>query len=270
MKRSIVFNHIPKTGGTTLRIILNRVYGEEAVFFINSRNIQGSLNEIKEMPDEDRQAYRVISGHAAEMFEKYFEDPFRISVLREPLSLFLSQYHYLKYSPNSNFLDEVSKLRSEEEYLAYAISKGQDNLLTRYLSGSVEFLLDPEIPIPDMEKEGDKLLQKAKQKLKDYDALLDLSNFDRGVFVLSNKLDWKRIPLYRPSNITRRKREFSNYGSGFLEKLKVCLRWDIELYDYFREEKLDVAMNNNKQQVMQPFLLRQNLIQFVASILGKK
>lgn len=258
---TLIFNHIPKTGGTSLRVILNKVYQPEHVFFIKSKDIASSYKELEEFQGADRMRFEVISGHGADMFIPLIEDPFKITVLREPVALFLSQYHYLRNSPNSNFLKEVSSLENIEEYLDYAIQKGQDNLLTRYLSGSTEWLIQPELPVPELEKEGTKLLAKAKQNLATYNAVLDLKNFDAGVFALAHALCWKTIPIYRPRNQNKLTEQNMALSAEFDSKLRHLLRFDIELYDWFIKSKLDISEQvNRNNKNYRIFSLRQKTI----------
>jgi len=270
MERQLLFNHIPKTGGTTLRIIFNRVYGPDRVFFIQSKNIGKSLDEFKNLDKIQRSTFRVVSGHGAGLFAGMLIKPFRISILREPLSLFLSQYHYLKKSPDSNFLKEVSELKSEEEYLEYAVAHGQDNLLTRYFSNSVQWLADPEIPIPNLEKEGTSMLEQAISNLRQYDALIDLSRFDKGVYALSRKLNWSKIPIYRPSNLTKKDNPVVPLSKDYMDQLRHVLRWDIALYEYFINEKLDISLSEPLKRFDYPFFLfRQKAVVLLSKMLGK-
>lgn len=241
MTSQILFKHIPKTGGTTLRIIFNRVYGAEKVFFINSTDIAGSLAKFRDFRPDQRREYHVISGHGACFFRAYLNQVFKVSILREPVSLFYSQYYYLRSSPNSVFLDEVSKIPGPEAYLDYAIRKGQDNLLTRYFSESVSFLVNDDEKIPLMDQEGGSLLEQAKENLAGYYALLDLSTFDKGVFALSKKLNWKEVPLYRAANVNRASNLKKEKNDNFEKELRHFLRFDIALYDYFVDQKLDIA-----------------------------
>ena len=161
----ILFNHIPKTGGTTLRILLNKVYGTENVFFPNSKDLTGSYKKYAEFSSKKKSSYKVIAGHATYYYANLTNIQYRITILREPLSLFLSQYQYLKTSSNSIFRDDIKQLDGIEEYIEFAKINGQDNLMTRYLSESVNWLLGLDPVIPDMDTEGDKLLEKAKENL---------------------------------------------------------------------------------------------------------
>ena len=76
MQRVILFEHIPKTGGLTLRGILHKKYGEKKVFFINSHNPEISYNDFNSMDADQREPYRVIAGHGALMYRPFLQDAF--------------------------------------------------------------------------------------------------------------------------------------------------------------------------------------------------
>ena len=107
MAKTIIFNHIPKTGGTTLRIILNKVYGEDKVYFPGSTDLSGSYMQFEELTHKSQKHYQVIAGHGADYYSNFFDRPLTITILRDPVDLFISQYQYLKQSPNSIYQEEV-------------------------------------------------------------------------------------------------------------------------------------------------------------------
>lgn len=233
---TIVFNHIPRTGGTTLRIILNKVYGEKNVFFIKSKNINSSLEEFKKMDPEERKKFQVISGHGANLFLEFVEKPFRVCVLREPVSMFISQYYYLRRSSNSNFLEEVKALSSFGDYIDYAVKKGHDNMLTRFLNESHHWLTDNNVKTIM----NDDIIR-AKEAIENYDVIFDLSNFDRGIYTLSKMLNWKNIPLYKRSNKSSIN---SEHGISKENRKRIyhILKPDIEVYNYFKNIRIDTSL----------------------------
>jgi hypothetical protein len=268
--RQLLFNHIPKTGGVTLRIILNRIYGEKNIFLIKSTDIGSSLKYFSSLSREEKDRFAVVAGHGAELFRPYMEDPFRVTILREPVALFLSQYYYLKSTEDAGFYDEVNRLNSIEEYLDFAIANGQDNLLTRYLSGSVHFLADPGMSIPAMQKEGDKLLLTAVKTMHEYDAVIDLADFDAGIFSLAGKLGWKNIPLYRPANRNKSNPGPAVLSKGTIERLKKALKWDMALYEEFKKSGLAAGNASTKETLKYKlFRFRQNTTGILANILNK-
>lgn len=264
----ILFNHIPKTGGTTLRIVFNRIYGSSIIFFLKSKNIEESVLEFKELSSFEREKYKVISGHGSMYLESSLKKPFIIASIREPQSLFLSQFEYLRKSTNSIFLKEVSKLKTIDEYLQYAILKGQDNLLVRYFSETLDFLIDSNKKIPKFSENGEELLEKAKSNLKKYDLIIDLKDFDKGVFLLSQLLKWPKIPFYRPFN--RTKYEASQFlNSETKEKINDLLQWDIELYRFITENYHLRNYGFKKSFKSSVFVQKQKIIESVTKLMRK-
>jgi hypothetical protein len=245
MESTVVFNHIPKTGGTTLRIVFNRMYGQENIFWIESTSVAKSLESFMKLNNRDRGRYKVVTGHGAALLRKVVHDPIFITILREPVSLFVSQYRYLKESPNSIFREKVSRLGSMEAYIDFAVEHGQDNLLTRYVSGEIGWLADPDLQIPGFDKEGDRMLNMAKQRLHDYQAVLSLEQFDLGVFMLKQMLGWERIPFYRFYNKTKGAK--TKVSKKLASRLDELLRFDLELYRYFRDQKIDIALKAKRK-----------------------
>jgi hypothetical protein len=269
--RQILFEHIPKTGGVTLRGILQKVYGANKLFLIESRSIGTSLRKFAGMTDSERFAYNVITGHGADMFRHLTQNPFRITILREPVRLFISQYNYLKISPLSVYYNQMQNIKSIEAYMDFAVENGQDNLLTRFLSNSCHWLVDETKEIPDMTQHGEALLKTAKENLLTYDAVIDLGNFDAGIYALNRKLHWKHgIPIYKPSNRTITKKSAEPITTATAKRLEQLLRFDAALYEFFMDKKLDIALQTKPDDFrLKTFLLRQQLIKRVALLLGK-
>ncbi len=266
----ILFEHIPKTGGVTLRGLLIKVYGQDHNFVINSRDIKGSLAQFAALKTSDRKKIKVLSGHAATLFEKYVENPFRITIIREPVSLFLSQYHYLVRFKEAVYNDNMQHVNSLEEYIDFALEHGHDNLLTRYLSSSMYWLLDAKQPIPDMNVHGEQLLQAAIERMHQFEAVLHLSRFDAGVFALAQKLNWKKsIPLYKPGNRNLKKQKNLRLDKKMAGRLNELLRFDIRLYNYFIQNQMDISWNASKKwPVYHLFMIRQAIAGLVGKLVG--
>lgn len=271
MSRPVLFEHIPKSGGITLRGILQKKYGESHVFFINSNNPASSLAEFSGFSGEARRNIKVIAGHGALMYKPLLSNPFTITILREPVKLFFSQFNYLKITERNQFWNEVKKMDTAEEYLDYALTMGQDNLMTRFLSNSMQWTVDPGRSFDDMNHAGDDLLSAAKNNLKLFDAVINLNDFDAGIFALGGKLGWQsRIPVYKPSNRTLKKKNTKTYSAGFQKKLRHVLRFDLELYDYFLKNKLAVSYSVNQKSIaFRLFQARQIMAKYAALALNK-
>jgi hypothetical protein len=255
----ILFEHIPKTGGVSLRRLLIKVYGQDHNFVINSRDIKGSLAEFAALKSAERKKIKVLSGHAATLFEEHVENPFRITIIREPVSLFLSQYHYLVRFKEAVYNHDMQHVNTLDEYIDFALKHGHDNLLTRYLSNSMQWLADNKQSIPALDALGEQLLSTAIQRLHHFDAALHLSSFDDGVFALARMLNWKKfIPLYKPGNRNLKKQKNLLLDKKMAGRINELLRFDIRLYNYFIENKMDVAGKAQKKwPVYHFFIIRQ-------------
>lgn len=270
MERTVLFEHIPKTGGITLRGILQKAYGEKQVFFINSDHPEISLDEFSKMDKNQRDQFRVVAGHGAMMYQHFLDNPFRITILRNPVSLFFSQFHYLKITERNRYWKDVKRMNSAEEYLEYALSIGHDNLMTRFMADSMQWAVDPEISPQRMNESGDELLEKAKANLRNFDAVIGLDHFDTGIYTLSKKLNWSHIPLYKPSNRNRKKPAPSKPGEAFMEKLRHTLRFDIQLWEYYKNQNLDISTSVNENSPgVRLFRIRQQMAKYAAKMLGK-
>ncbi len=268
MKEPVIFEHIPKTGGMSLRGVFQKVYGKPAVFSILFDDLMESLQTFQNLSVEQRSQLQVIAGHGAGLFAPLFDRSFKVTVLREPVSMFISQFFFLKNSPHIKFYDDLKNMESLEEYIPYALEHGQDNLMTRFLSGSIQFLMDQNIPVPDLANRGEDLLNKAKAALNEYDAVFDLQHFDAGVFTLSRQLGWKGgVPLYFPQNRTRKK-PILIPTAGLRKKLENTLSCDLALYDYFIQNKIDITHNTDlSSKDYQLFQYRQRMLNQLKRVL---
>jgi|GEM_PF-2241441 len=87
---SLVFMHIPKTGGTTLHNIL-------AKHFYPDEICPEKLNDLKKYPQNSLEKYRFFSGHFDRENIKYIPQNAKIiTILREPKNRILSVYYFWK------------------------------------------------------------------------------------------------------------------------------------------------------------------------------
>lgn len=121
--KPLVFMHIPRTGGHTLRAILSEVYGDALCPAEN-------WTQLCETKDITR--YKVFHAHVGRQIESLLGVvPDYATFLREPLSRMWSLYHRLKASGH------IEASTTFERYVTrLAPSRGEFNEMTRYLSDS--------------------------------------------------------------------------------------------------------------------------------------
>lgn len=89
--RALLFLHVPKAAGTSLRELLRRRFPPEDVLGIHHLNVEN------DQPAISSGRYRFVGGHIpyaiAEWFPKF---PFIFMLLREPVDRAVSTFHYMK------------------------------------------------------------------------------------------------------------------------------------------------------------------------------
>lgn len=203
----LYFLHIPKTGGTSLRLMLEQQLSfAEICPFRNRLDITGPIS------------YELVSGHfpywLCKKLDPEFEKAFKVTILRDPIERYLSFLRAKKRSDGFSDLESVFKLSqsSDQRFKVGLI----DNALCRNLSSN---------PI----LEGKALLESAKKNLEKIDWVLFFDYFEEDVIDLFQHLgitiEAKEIPKIN----TTIKEAVSD---ELLDKIRQIHLLDIELYKY--------------------------------------
>ncbi len=167
-RKHIIFLHIPKTGGTTLRDIFHRQYKKDES--ILTKRLIESENIIKGLKDEEKNRILMIQGHMKFGLHGYFNNQFKyFTMMREPVKRVLSQYTYLlslKNNPHNQSTD--SGEMTIREYYDSGVSPQLTNGQTQLISG---ILIDND----SSEISSNRILEKAKQTLEKHFLLVGLT-----------------------------------------------------------------------------------------------
>ena len=88
LKRTLLFLHIPKTGGNTVTGVLSTRFAEQ-----DCRPLY--LGPVDDLSDLDR--FRYVTGHVTASFTGRFQTPpYVVTILRDPIERSLSSYSYLQ------------------------------------------------------------------------------------------------------------------------------------------------------------------------------
>jgi hypothetical protein len=208
LESRLYFIHIPKTGGTTLRLLLEQQLSMEEIYpFKNPKN---SKTPIKQ---------DLVSGHFPYYYcrkmDPEFEKAFKITILRDPVERYLSFLRAKKKAdPSLPTLESVIQLRTRvnSKYKAGLI----DNALCRNLAK------DPGL-------EGEALLNSAKETLHEFDEIIFYDHYSEEIVDFFQRLDidLKKEEIPRINTTTK---EFVN--NNILEEVKSLNQLDILLYEY--------------------------------------
>ncbi|MBZ0171433.1 MAG: sulfotransferase family protein [Phycisphaerales bacterium] len=138
----VVYVHIPKAAGTTLKNLLSRVYKGRPVLFFSPRT--GELDKLRALPADARRRIAVLAGHepfgSQDAFRGCRVTPAVITILREPIARVVSLFRYIHRDPehprHTEFVDGTVTLKQVYGELRLPAF---DNHMTRFLAGRGAF-----------------------------------------------------------------------------------------------------------------------------------
>jgi hypothetical protein len=217
--------HVPKTAGTTMRIIFLWLYWWNQILWAKGKDYLA--DKAQNMSAHDLARIRLVAGHST--FGMHEALPFTnfqyFTILREPVARVLSQYYYLRRQPKHRLYDVVNrynlslKTLLEENYL-------NPNVQTFWMTGADKQNFrgghyDPEI------------VEKAKQNIDQYFGFVGLNEyFNESLILLKRQMGWHRYPLYAQKNVTKSRKKQDEESPETLEAIKRYNQMDLELYDY--------------------------------------
>ena len=235
--RCIIFLHLPKTAGWTLRGALHSKYPSEILFLDDPSDPLGGVEAI---PHEDRLRARVATGHVFYGVHEHIPQPTDyITVLRDPIARVVSMYNYILRRPQHRLHGVVAGSgMGLEEFARRCPDAGIDNQQTRLISGrgagEVQSLRSGRHKwvAPPLEP-GD--LEQAKGNLDGFLLVGLTERFDETFIVLRRMLGW-RLPMYAKKNVGRGADgslpEAPSHRA--IESIRERNHLDIELYEHGR------------------------------------
>ena len=126
----LIFTHIPRTGGTTLRAILSK--------YIKSHIYIDSFSNFSFMNDEELNSYTFIATHCGYgIFNRINKPHKKVVILRDPIDRVVSHYYYLKnLEDNISYSSYYAKTLSLKQFVETenpAIQVGIHNAQTWHL-----------------------------------------------------------------------------------------------------------------------------------------
>jgi hypothetical protein len=214
----VIFIHIPKAAGRTIRSIVTRQYAPGEIL-----PIEGQLGEPHIPPLEDTRRARMVIGLVHYGFHQQLPSPSTyLTLLREPVSRVLSLYRYIIANQRHHLHEWVASkgligfVSSDVD--THEVENGQ----TRQIAGITErSSLDPSS------------LARAKQHLEEsFTAVGLVERFDESIMLFKRRLGW-RLPFYVRKNVTGT--PATRATDEALEIIRSRNTLDIQLYEFGRD-----------------------------------
>jgi len=225
---TLIFLHIKKTAGSTLKFILRNQFHPRTILTIHNNTLVKDFNDILykdflDLPAERKQNIRFMRGHFAFGIHEYLPHPFTyLTMLRDPIERAISWYYYFKENPHSQeYKNYVSQSAGFEDF----INKGYcgDNTQTIMLLSKKQ--LDD---YPDDKDRVEIALQNIENNFSHFGFA---EKFDESLILMKKTYNWKYLPLYTVENVTKNRPRASELPTSVTDAILEHNRADVTLYE---------------------------------------
>lgn len=219
---TIIFLHIGKTAGSTLRQVLSRQLPGSQVMVVRAlRRPRGeTLADFATLPEAERARPRLIMGHTVFGLHELVPRPCTyMTMLRDPVRLVHSQYRYVRRRPRHRHHDDAMRM-SLSEYVESGIAIEADNSQTRAVCGDVD------TPFGEC---TEAMLERAIANLDQHFAWVGLTErFAESMVLLGRTFGWPDV-RYVSANVARSAPELTADERRLIERLNTL---DRRLYEH--------------------------------------
>jgi len=241
MEKLVIFVHIPKTAGTTMRLVIQQNYSEKNIYHHHSQ----ISSEVAQQVFSSQHNFQIIKGNLGFGFHELLpplspNDFTYITMLRDPIQRTISHYYYYQ---------QESPISTPEYPLDWDEFCGRvaNNLMTRFLSG-LEFYYERVFgcyfnlhlaKVKEDKRLGgyyhyspEQMLALAKRNLTEYFRFFGITEkFEASMLLLKKTLGWKKM-YFTPMNKGEKKPLDFDLSPTTLAIINRYNELDIELYQY--------------------------------------
>ena len=238
MKDLFIHLHIPKTGGTTLRDIIQRQYRAKKILMIPK--LEESENILKEISTSRINQLKLIQGHLKYGIHNHFHRSTKyFAIIRDPINRVLSTYYYvLSQKNNPQNLSTSNNQMTIYDFVKSGVNPFLINGQTQLISGKTGNIDNPII-------ESEELFSLAKENIENDFLFLGITEmFDETILILKNMLGW-HMPYYSIANRTKKKPSYDAVNPTIISFIKEHNQLDIKLYNFTKTSLLNRIAGEN-------------------------
>lgn len=220
---TLVFQHLPKTGGSTLRAYLEQKFSPD-LMHLPATPAREFREELRALPLERRAALRCVGGHLFFGIHELLPNPCAyFTLLRDPVERVISLYAYAQRRPDL----PIHELARSQDLAGFVERGGKavDNVQTRFLSGAG---FEPEAGAC-----GRELLERAQAHLAAHFAVVGTTErFAESVGLLRRAMGWREREPLAPANVSESRPLRSRLEPETIHAIERCNELDRELHAF--------------------------------------
>ncbi|MBX7234834.1 MAG: sulfotransferase family 2 domain-containing protein [Caldilineales bacterium] len=221
----IIFIHIPKTAGRTLRTVIRGQYRRQQIC-ITSQTAGDPFRDYLNLPAEQKAQVRLVQGHFPYGLHEHVDGPaVYATMLRDPIARVISYYRFVRDHPEHKNHATVMA-NGLAGFINETQSRQLDNAQLRYLATAQD------APFGAC---TEAMLEQAIRRMDERFVAVGLVEaFDDSLLLMARALKW-RLPVYRSINVSKHRLGDAELTDDLLDRLRDYNRLDQRLYDYARQ-----------------------------------
>ena len=222
--KNLIFLHLPKNGGSSLRPILRRYFDSSNKFTIRLvRNDKLNIDTFVNLPENKRAKIRYLQGHMSFGLHKYMQGPTDyVTILRKPVDRIISFYYYVLSLPEHRLHREIVDGNMSLYDFAQRVNEPDvHNAQVRFISG--------------LDDRGDLMLEKALENIEHYFPVVGLLEQYNTSLILLKEVYHLHTPYYRIENRSKGRKKVEELPTSTTQLIEELNREDNLLYQAVEE-----------------------------------